>query len=85
MNRATWKKPYVAFFLLKKKNLRKNFKVWSRNSTIPSFLINKVVNIHTGKIFRRIFVTRDMIGFKFGEFVYTRTLKSKIKKKKKKK
>lgn len=84
MSRSTWK----GFFL--KKSIFKdiNKKVWSRNASIPFFLLNKKVLIHSGKDFKRVHVDRQKIGYKFGAFVATRTytkkkvvkLKKKIKK-----
>ena len=44
------------------------------------FLIDKTVFVHTGQVFKKILITREKVGFKFGEFVFTRT-KPKHKKK----
>jgi small subunit ribosomal protein S19 len=77
MTRSKWKGPFLNKSLLKK-NLKS--KVWSRGSTIPYFLIGFSVFVHSGKEFRKIFITREKVGFKFGEFVFTRKLKKKEKK-----
>lgn len=87
MSRAKWK----GFFLepcilksLKQKNLKKDFlKVWSRKSTIPSFLIGHTVMVYSGKMFKRLTITREKVGYKFGEFCLTRqfTLRQKVIKK----
>lgn len=77
MSRSKWKGPFLNKSLLKK-NLKS--KVWSRSSTIPYYLIGFSVFVHSGKEFKKIFITRDKIGFKFGEFVFTRKLKKKDKK-----
>jgi small subunit ribosomal protein S19 len=71
MSRSGWKGNYVSKSILKKAVK----KVWSRNSTIPYYYLNKKVSIHTGKEFRSLFITEDKIGFKFGEFAYTRKKK----------
>jgi len=68
MTRAKWKGPYVDLQLFKD---NKN-KIWSRSSTIPGFLIGKTINVHNGREFKRIMVTRDKVGFKCGEFSFTR-------------
>lgn len=67
MTRAKWKGPYVDLNVLKDKK-----KIWSRSSTIPGILIGKSVLIHNGREFKRILITRDKVGFKFGEFSFTR-------------
>jgi small subunit ribosomal protein S19 len=72
MTRAKWKGPYIDLNVFKNKK-----KVWSRSSTIPGSLIGKSVLIHNGREFKRILVTREKVGFKFGEFSFTRKHTSK--------
>ena len=50
MTRAKWKGPYVDLNLFKK---NKRNKIWSRSSTIPSFLIGETISIHNGREFKR--------------------------------
>lgn len=78
MSRSKWKGIYISKFLIKKATIPK--KIWSRNATIPLKLLNKHVLIHNGKNFNRVFITIDKIGYKFGEFSYTRKDKKRIKK-----
>ena len=73
MSRSQWKGPVLNKSLVKKKF--KN-KIWSRNCTIPFFLLGFSVFVHSGKDFRKIFITREKIGYKFGEFVLTRKHKN---------
>jgi small subunit ribosomal protein S19 len=80
MSRSIWKGPFLDNFLFLKK---KNNKIWSRRSVIPSYLIGKMVLIHNGKIFKKIFINREKVGYKFGEFCNTRLLISKKNLKKK--
>ena len=81
MSRSCWKEPVLNFNLIKKIiTTKKKIKIWSRSSIIPSILINKQVLVHTGNLFKPLFITREKVGFKFGEFAFTR---SKNKKKKK--
>lgn len=49
-----------------------NKKIYKKNSTIPSCLINKDVKIYKGNsyVFKKI--NRLMVGYKYGEFVFTR-------------
>ncbi len=73
MSRSIWKGPYISKCLFRKSTLKKNtIKIWDRASIIPYKLMNKSVLIHTGKEFRKIFISRHKIGYKFGEFSYTR-------------
>jgi len=46
---------------------------------IPALLIGETVLVHNGKDFKKVTITREKIGFKFGDFSLTRryTLKSK--------
>jgi small subunit ribosomal protein S19 len=87
MGRASWKGSFVEKFALNKLNVKSNsnyFNIWSRRSVIPSNFISKKVFVYTGNRFKPVFVTRDKIGFKFGEFCMTRNanIKKEIKKKK---
>jgi len=56
---------------------KKQLKVWSRRSVVPAFLIGATVLIYNGKEFKKIKITREKVGFKFGEFSTTRRYKSK--------
>ena len=78
MNRSLWKGPFIDASLLKK-DVSKIQKTWSRSSTIPSSLIGKTVLVHTGKEFKRILIDREKVGFKFGEFSFTRKYTKKLK------
>jgi len=82
MSRSKWKgnflnKAIEKLAQKKRLNSKKKIKIWSRNSVIPSFLIGKIVFIHNGKEFKKITITREKIGFKFGEFSSTRFFKAK--------
>lgn len=70
MTRSLWKGYFIenSFFRKRKSNLN----IWSRNSSIPASLLNKTVLVHNGKEFKKLLITREKIGFKFGEFVFTR-------------
>lgn len=79
MSRSIWKGPFIDPKILKNKKQKVNYKIWSRSSVIPSSLIGETVFVHNGKEFKRVSITREKIGFKFGEFSFTRryTLKQK--------
>jgi ribosomal protein S19 len=62
-------------------------RIYNRSSRIPKILINYNVCIHSGKIWNTRFVTKWMVGFKFGEFTWNKKValyKAKQLKKKKK-
>lgn len=77
MTRAKWKGPFMDWRILSKKKI--NPKLWCRSSVIPRLLVNTIVSVYNGCMFKRVVITPDKIGFKFGAFSYTRkfTLKSK--------
>ena len=87
MSRAKWKGPFIDSKLtknLKLLNKKKSLPLISRNSTIVPKFIGLKFNVHTGKNFLEITVSKEMIGHKFGEFSPTR-VKYSFKKKKKSK
>ncbi len=85
MSRSKWKGPFIKNSLLtlkaKKKKI-KNLKIWSRNSVIPFSLVGHQVAIHNGKDFIKIRITSEKVGYRFGEFSFTRKHKLKLKGKK---
>ena len=85
MSKSAWKQKFIDPYLLstKFKNAKKKV-VWSRSSTVPEFLVGQAVFIHNGKDFIKSYITREKVGFKFGEFAYTRRFTRKIDKKIKK-
>jgi len=87
MSRSKWKGPFLSNSVLKlslKYISRKN-RIRSRSSVIPSSLIGKYVSIYNGKEFKQLYISKEKIGLKFGEFSFTRKKKSLKKKKKKSK
>lgn len=79
MSRSKWKFHYIHNSILRLTNVlendkktRKMKKIWSRSSTIPSFLLGATVWVHNGKEFKKVIITEDKIGYKFGEFSTTR-------------
>ena len=83
MTKKKWKGPFIDKNIIKNLNKKKLHPKISRNSIIiPKFLGLKF-NIHSGKNFLEIQVSKEMVGHKFGEFSPTRK-KFSFKKKKKK-
>jgi small subunit ribosomal protein S19 len=81
MPRSVAKGPYIEESLLKKLNLMKEsgqkqpIKTWSRRSTITPDFVGFTVAIHNGQKHIPVFITENMVGYKFGEFAATRTFK----------
>lgn len=74
MSRSKWKGPFIHFKLLKSKFLKnKLFKVWFRDSIILSVFINFKFVVHCGHFFKNLVITREKVGYKFGEFCTTRS------------
>ena len=80
MSRSKWKGFFISSKLLNLKNTDNI--IFNRNSFISNFFLNKLVKIYNGKAFKIFNITRDQIGFKFGEFSFTRKIYEKKKKKK---
>ena len=81
MSRSKWKGNFIDQSVLKtKQENKKQIKIWSRRSVIPGFLMNSTVLVYNGKEFKKVVITREKVGFKFGEFCTTRRYKSKSKK-----
>ena len=84
MSRSIWKGLYCNLRINKSiLDNKKRIEVWSRQSSIPGFLINKTVFVHNGKTFKKLLITRDKLGFKFGEFAFKK-IRAKTKEIKKK-
>ena len=86
MNRAKWKGPYIDSNItkcLKSLNKKKSLPTITRSSAIIPKFIGLNFNVHTGKTFIEVSVSKEMVGHKFGEFSPTRS-KFAFKKKKKK-
>ena len=83
MSRSNRKKVFISI-KLKKINKEKKINIWSRSSVIPELFINKNVFVYNGKIFKKLLITREKVGYKFGEFIFTK-IKTKLRLKKNKK
>lgn len=77
MSRSIWKLGYQHPSLLKLaskniKNKKGNIKIWDRATVITSDLINTNIEIYNGQKFLPLLVAPEMVGYKFGEFAFTR-------------
>ncbi|BBA85095.1 30S ribosomal protein S19 [Candidatus Nardonella dryophthoridicola] len=83
MSRSLRKKPFIDISLYNKVNKylsnvknSGNITTWSRRSTIYPNMVGLTINIHNGKKHIPLYITEEMIGYKLGEFVFTRKFKS---------
>lgn len=75
MNRSIWKPNYVNYFLINKilKNKKRvAIRTKSRSSTILQSFIGMTFFVYTGNKYIRLTIIRKMVGYKFGEFSFTR-------------
>jgi small subunit ribosomal protein S19 len=76
MSRSKWKSNFVnTKILLDSKVSYKETsmkKLWCRNEVIPGAMINKTLFVHNGRDFIKILISRDKVGYKLGEFAFTR-------------
>lgn len=70
MSRSIWKTPIILNENFNKSN--KKIKITKRNFIISPSFLNKKISIYNGKVFINVFIDKSKIGYKFGEFVYTR-------------
>lgn len=47
---------------------------WQRFSVISETLLGKRVRVYNGRKFVSLLIRKDMVGFRFGEFVVTKAL-----------
>jgi len=81
MSRSIKKGPYVEPSLEKKlrkmmeSGSKQPIKTWSRRSTITPQFVGYTVAIHDGRKHIPVFITENMVGYKFGEFAPSRTFR----------
>ena len=81
MSRNNKKSPFFKYNLINKK--KKWIQIFNKNLVIMPQDIDVNYNIYNGKTFIKLKITKDMLGYKFGEFINTK--KKNIYKKEKKK
>lgn len=85
MGRSLKKGPFVAYHLLEKidqmnqRDKKKTILTWSRASTILPSMVGHTIAIYNGKQHVPLFVSDQLVGYKLGEFVNSRTFRSHIK------
>lgn len=62
----------------------KSVNILKRNKILLESFLNKSIKVYNGKDYKAFKITRERLGFKTGEFFFTRALRKKIKKNPKK-
>ena len=79
MSRSLFKGPLLADSL--NTNTHQKIQLFNKNLTILPEYLHKTFAIYNGKKFFKIKVKENMIGYRFGEFIFTRSKYSYKKKK----
>jgi ribosomal protein S19 len=75
MSRSKYKSSYIKYNLLanlKKKKKNKQTFIQNKSLKILSKYINQFVKVYNGKTMVTLKIHKKMVGYKFGEFLYTR-------------
>lgn len=81
MSRSLKKGPYVQESLMRRfqkiiqSGQRQPVKTWSRRSIVVPEFVGYTFAIHDGRKHVPVFITENMVGYKLGDFVPTRTFK----------
>jgi small subunit ribosomal protein S19 len=81
MSRSKWKGVFLCYSLykkylyLKKANINTFIQIYNRSSTILNEFVGAHFKVYNGLRFLNVFVTENKVGYKFGEFSYTRKLR----------
>jgi len=82
MPRSIKKGPFIAESLIKKlrrmeaSGKKEPIKTWSRSSTITPEFVGYTVAVHDGRKHVPIYITENLVGYKFGDFAPTRLFRS---------
>ncbi|VAW86131.1 SSU ribosomal protein S19p (S15e) [hydrothermal vent metagenome] len=84
MPRSVKKGPFVDHHLAKKVSeavkagTKRPIKTWSRRSMVLPDMLGLTIAIHNGRQHVPVFITENMVGYKLGEFVPTRTYRGHV-------
>ena len=73
MKRSRWKGKYICKSFFRKNTVHNSF--FCRNSIITGSLVDKNLKVYNGLLFKKVFVDLEKIGYKFGDFAFTRKIK----------
>mmetsp|Transcript_17189 Transcript_17189/g.22356 ORF Transcript_17189/g.22356 Transcript_17189/m.22356 type:complete len:86 (-) Transcript_17189:204-461(-) len=72
MPRSKWKTPVIRCFRKLNKVGNEPIKIYSTDSVIFPKFLNKNFLIYNGKTFTPFYTRNETLGYKFGEFIFTR-------------
>ena len=81
MPRSIKKGPYIEESLMRnfKKMIdsgqKRPLKTWSRRSTITPNFVSYTIAVYNGRKHVPVFITENMVGYKFGDFAPSRTFR----------
>ena len=81
MPRSIKKGPYIEESLMRnfKKMVdsgqKQPLKTWSRRSTITPNFVSYTIAVYNGRKHHPVFITENMVGYKFGDFAPSRTFR----------
>ena len=84
MPRSVKKGPFIDQHLAKKvaeaveAGSKRPIKTWSRRSMVLPDMLGLTIAVHNGRQHVPVFVTENMVGYKLGEFVPTRTYRGHV-------
>nr|YP_009541135.1 ribosomal protein S19 [Lepocinclis steinii]AYQ93627.1 ribosomal protein S19 [Lepocinclis steinii] len=85
MSNSVKKVPFLSnslFDKITKMNLAGNKSIiftWSRSSTVLPIMVGHTIAVYNGKEHIPVLISNQMIGYKLGEFVQTRTFRGHVK------
>ena len=87
IKKSIWKFPFnlIKKFTYKNKIEANYIKVYNRNLTLTTQLLNKNVKCHKGKVIGKLFIEKQHLGHKLGEFFMTKIIGDRISYRKKQK
>ena len=72
--RSSWKIPYInPLYFQNSFKKKRTFIIKFKNSVIGRNFVDRRVKLHTGSEWVALDITTQKIGFKFGEFVFSKT------------
>lgn len=81
MARSKWKYPFIDKGVLKvvkdlkgKNKPKNNMRIWSRRSVILPIFVGHTFDVYNGQKFISLLVRDYMVGYKFGDFIFTRRM-----------
>jgi ribosomal protein S19 len=78
IKRSSWKYPFNLISRSTFKVEDNFYKVYNRNLTLTSPLLNKQIRCHKGKVVGKLLITNQHLGFKLGSFFTTKVLGERI-------